>query len=114
MSDQRSDAPVGNQGDNDPDDNQEYNDHSHVYNARNRRISYSFWFANRTNRSDDPNSYETQFTQFHQISELPPEDDIKKHKEYRDYTVENVKEGITNIDNDPQDDLQFIIHYIFT
>ena len=66
------------------------------------------------NKSDGPNWEETQFTRLYHISELPPNDNIKSHQLYRDYTVEDVQDAMNKIDTDHKDAMHFITHYMFT
>ena len=96
---------------------------SHGYNTRNRRTTYGFRLANKMNEGDNKTSFEVknkeishemQFTQYHELTELPPSENIDDKRTLRDYTIEDLETAFENVDNDPKDALQFITHYMFT
>lgn len=65
------------------------------------------------NENKNTKTYESQFTQYHQVTQLPPSTDTNDNKIFLDYTVDEITATFNEVNNDPKDVLNFIVHNIF-
>ena len=103
----RSDVVPTSPGNNDPSINDtNSNSHSHHYNTRRRRQTFEHRLDKQMNNSEHPQSYETQYTQL--------EDKTLRISENRDFSREDIIDALNGVDGNPNDALNYIVHFMFT